>query len=136
MFACVCFIWRSCFGYLFVIWEGSAKKVAHREHSVNSNEIACRAHPKTTKTATQVEGKNGETKKVENSMDFGPIWTLLLEAFGSVLKSKSRSKFGHDFGLLFRRIAGRDAALADRRRIVGAPAAQVPVPRIPRGQIL
>ena len=55
-------------------------------------------------------------------------------AFGSILAFKSRSKFGHDFGMLFCRITERDGASTDRRRAVGAPAAQVPVPRIPPGR--
>ena len=54
-----------------------------------------------------------------------------LEAFGSILASKSRSKFDHDFGMLFCRITGRDVALACRRRAVDATETQVPVPRIP-----
>ena len=49
------------------------------------------------------------------------------------MASKSRSKFDRDFGMLFCRSTGRGAASWGRRRIVDAPAAQVPVPRIPLG---
>ena len=64
-------------------------------------------------------------------MILGRFWESFLEAFGSILASKSRSKFDHDFGMLFCRITGRGVALACRRRAVDAPAAGVPVPRIP-----
>ena len=39
-----------------------------------------------------------------------------MKAFGSILAFKSRSKFDHDFGMLFCRIPGRDAASTRRRR--------------------
>ena len=42
-----------------------------------------------------------------------------MEAFGSILASKSRSKFGNDFGMLFCRIPERDGTLTDRWRVVG-----------------
>ena len=50
-----------------------------------------------------------------------------MEAFGTILASKSRSKFGHDFGLLFCRSTGRGAASTRRRRMVdGSPGAADP----------
>ena len=64
-------------------------------------------------------------------MDFGDILGSFGEAFGSILGFKSRLKFDVVFGIVFFTIPGRDAALACRRRAVGAPATQVPVPRIP-----
>ena len=63
--------------------------------------------------------------------DLFTFWVSFLTTFGSILASKSRSKIDHNFGMLFCRIPGRGAASTDRRRAVGAPEAQVPVPRIP-----
>ena len=75
--------------------------------------------------------KNSIENRIAISMIFGRFWGSLLEAFWSILASKSRSKFGHDFGMLFCRIPERGATLTDRRRTVDATEAQVPVPRIP-----
>ena len=77
--------------------------------------------------------KNSIETCIEISMIFWRFWESFLKAFGSILAFKSRSKFDHDFGMLFCRIPGRDAASTDRRRIVDGSLTGVPVPRIPLG---
>ena len=64
--------------------------------------------------------------------DFLNVLGSFFKVFGRILASKSRSKFDHDFGMLFCRITGRDAASTDRRRIVGgSPGATDPPRRRP-----
>ena len=67
-------------------------------------------------------------------MNFGDILGSFWEAFGSILGSKSRVKFGVFFGTVFFTITGRDVALTGLRRDFGASATQVPGPRIPPGR--
>ena len=38
----------------------------------------------------------------ESSMDFGAIFGAILKGFGTIFGFKNRSKFDHDFGVLFR----------------------------------
>ena len=76
----------------------------------------------------------------EDSMDFGTICASYLKAFGTVFASKRRSRFGHDFGMLFRRIPGRDVVFSRRLRAVDAPLGAADPPRaaplFARGEIL
>ena len=55
-----------------------------------------------------------------------------MKAFGSILALKRRSKFDHDFGMLFCRITRRGVALTCRRR-ASARVRRSQVPRIPPG---
>ena len=67
-------------------------------------------------------------------MDFGDILGSFWEAFGSILGSKSRSKFGVFFWTVFFAIPRRDVASTRLRRDFGATLTQVCAPRSPPGR--
>ena len=79
-------------------------------------------------------GQQLDRKLYRTIDDFLNVLGVLFDVFLVILAPNTHSRFGHDFGMLFRRIRGRDVAAAVRRRIAGAPAAHARVqpPLLPR----
>ena len=119
----------SFFGVIFWCFPNSAKNATHHENVLNSGQIVGRAAMETRKIRYKINEKL-DRKPHRNFDDFLMVLVVIFWSFWKILEFKSRSKFDHDFWMLFCRITGRDVASTDRRRIVGAPATAVPVPRI------
>ena len=84
-----------------VTFPGFAENAAPHELTVNTNQIKGRAPVKTSQKASKNEEKKLDENEYEQIMDFGDILGSFWEAFGSILGSKSRSKFDAIFASHF-----------------------------------
>ena len=94
--------------FLFT-FPGFAKNAAPHELTVNTIQIEGRALVKASKKASRNEEQKRDENEDEQIMDFGDILGSFREAFGSILGSKSRSKFGVFFWTVFFAIRFPDA---------------------------